>query len=209
MKSGRVIINRKICDNAPECSGIEVCPTSAMYWDDETQRVEFDSSICMDCGMCAEACPVGAIMWAEDDQGYLRILQDVENDPRTFEELSVERYGATPIEDPISPMDIPAFIEACDNKYAMIEFFDDNSVNCLLHSIRIEDIKDWFDDEVSHKKVQLADEDSLAEFEIDDLPTLVVCKNKHIIGVVSGYYDDSANQQSEMKKQILEIIKRQ
>ena len=42
MKQGRVIINRSICDNAPECSGIEVCPSGALSWDEEKERIEFN-----------------------------------------------------------------------------------------------------------------------------------------------------------------------
>ena len=31
----KALINFKICDNAKECSGISVCPTGAMSFDEE------------------------------------------------------------------------------------------------------------------------------------------------------------------------------
>ena len=38
----KALINFKICDNAPECSGIEVCPTGAMYFDSEKETIVVD-----------------------------------------------------------------------------------------------------------------------------------------------------------------------
>ena len=79
MKNGRVIINRNICDNAPECSGIEVCPQGALYWNEANESIEYDSGKCVDCGLCANpdlgGCPVGAILWGEDDEDYEKKLQ--------------------------------------------------------------------------------------------------------------------------------------
>ena len=34
-----VLINFKICDNAKECNGIEVCPTGALSWDKKNQNL--------------------------------------------------------------------------------------------------------------------------------------------------------------------------
>ena len=206
MKNGRVIINRKICDNAPECSGIEVCPTSAMHWDDEKQEVAFDESICMDCGMCAEACPVGAILWGEDDQDYNKKLQEVEDDPRTFEELSVERYGASPIETPLEQDEMAEAVKNCETRYLLLELFVDASINCLVQSIRIEDIKNWFDDSVSHHKVIISDPGALLDLEVNEFPTLLVFRNHQLLGMVSGYYEDDTEQLTEFKKQVASIL---
>ena len=35
-----VLINFKICDNAKECGGIEVCPTGALSYDDENKSIQ-------------------------------------------------------------------------------------------------------------------------------------------------------------------------
>ncbi len=206
MKNGRVIINRKICDNAPECSGIEVCPTSAMHWDDEKQEVAFDESICMDCGMCAEACPVGAILWGEDDQDYNKKLQEVEDDPRTFEELSVERYGASPIETPLEQDEMAEAVKNCETRYLLLELFVDDSINCLVHSIRIEDIKKWFDDSATHHKVHISDPDILSDATIIEFPVLQIYKDHQYLGAVSGYFEDNNVQSEDFRNQINGIL---
>ena len=38
-----VLINFKICDNAKECGGIEVCPTGALSWDEENETIKIDN----------------------------------------------------------------------------------------------------------------------------------------------------------------------
>lgn len=43
-----VLINKKICDNAPECSGIEACETGALYFDEEKKRLAMTSQNVMD-----------------------------------------------------------------------------------------------------------------------------------------------------------------
>ena len=34
-----VLINFKICDNAKECSGVEVCPTEALSWNEKKKNI--------------------------------------------------------------------------------------------------------------------------------------------------------------------------
>ena len=46
-----VLINFKICDNAKECSGIAVCPTGALSWNEEENKIEIDNTRCVACGM--------------------------------------------------------------------------------------------------------------------------------------------------------------
>ena len=38
-----VLINFKICDNAKECGGIDVCPTGALSWNDVDSKIEIDN----------------------------------------------------------------------------------------------------------------------------------------------------------------------
>ena len=94
-----VLINFKICDNAKECGGIEVCPTGALYWDEEKESITIDNSKCTSCEKCIEACPVDAIKVGKTDEEYQELKKEIDNDPRKRSDLFVDRYGAQPIHD--------------------------------------------------------------------------------------------------------------
>ena len=207
-KKGRVILNRNICDNAPECSGIEVCPTGALYWDEDKERIEYNADICINCGKCAKECPVGAILWGKDDEDYERKLQEVKNDTRRIEELVVERYGATPIDDPITVGDIGEFIDSSIREIALLELYTDESIDCLLHSIRIEEIKDWFDEPVGYKKVHVEKEDDVSIYGVEEYPSLLVFNQKHYIGSIAGHYDDDENSKTQLREKLMSIVKK-
>ena len=208
MKQGRVIINRNICDNAPECSGIEVCPTGAIYWDDNSESIAYDSTKCIDCGSCADAdaggCPVGAILWGIDDEDYAKKQRIVDEDTRTIEQLEVERYGAVPIMPVLEYDEIENVLNNADGQYVAIEFFNDDSINCLVHSIRVEDITKLFDSKVIYKKVQLSDIDECSSLcNVDELPALAIFKECKNICVINGYYENDTDSSAEF----FEIIK--
>ena len=63
-----VLINFKICDNAKECNGIEVCPTGALSWNEEDQTIEIDNSKCIECGTGKK---LGEVECVEEDD-FLR-----------------------------------------------------------------------------------------------------------------------------------------
>ncbi len=50
------------CNPAP-C--VEVCPTGALYRDNDTDSVAIDYGKCIACGMCAIACPFGIITFGK------------------------------------------------------------------------------------------------------------------------------------------------
>ena len=176
MKIGRVVINYNICDNAKECSGIEACPTGAMFWNEEEGKIDYRAGDCIDCGKCEGACPVGAILWGTDDEDYEHKRQQVAEETRTLEELNVERYGAAPIDECIEISEVAAYLQDNkDNGYLLLEVFNDASIYCLLHSIRVKEIKEIFGNDLLY---------------VVGNEYLIVMKNGAFSGVVEGYYDD-------------------
>lgn len=208
MKNGRVIINRNICDNAPECSGIEVCPVGALFWDEINEQIQYNSEICCDCGMCADACPVGAILWGKDDEDYRIKLETVENDDRKLEELVVERYGAAPIDkEPIDFCDIQDYLSNSTGELVFVEIFSDDSINCLLHSIRVEEILSWFESRIQYQKACVSENDNLDGYGISELPSLLIYKNKQLIGIIEGNYNNDSDSKALLRRKLFEIIK--
>jgi NAD-dependent dihydropyrimidine dehydrogenase PreA subunit len=185
-----VRINKKICDNADACGGIEACPTGAIYWDEEKQSLCTDDTKCTNCGQCEDACPVGAILFAADEESLKKIEADIAADNRTLDDLMVERYGAMPIDNDIlvEYEDIEAFVQN-SNDIVFIEQNKESQIACLLQSIPVSQIQAKCQKSITYKKV-LVDEQLDGEY-----PRLLVYKNKTKTGEVEGYFDDSQTEE--------------
>ena len=98
-----VQINWNICDNADVCGGIEVCPTGALFWDEDKGSIGINNDLCINCRRCVgeDGCPIGAIIVTDTDEEFVQARQIIDNDTRTKEHLFVERYGATPIDESV------------------------------------------------------------------------------------------------------------
>lgn len=177
-----VLLNYKICDNAAECGGIEVCPTGALFWNEENQKIEIDNNLCISCRNCVTECPVGAIQVAATDEEYESIKTDIDNDHRTVEELFVERYGAMPIdEDSVIDEDqITTVINT--ESIVFVEQFQDSSIQCLLHSIPMAAILERYGGKYVKQQIH---NDTEGEY-----PCLVIYRNGKIVGCVDGYYEE-------------------
>lgn len=210
--SGRVIINRNICDNAPECSGIAICPTGALHWDEDNELIAYDRTSCIDCGMCADedagGCPIGAILWGTDDEDYTKKWNEVCEETRKLEDLEIERYGASPIAVTVDLEDLNDELLESNTDYVLVEFFSDDSINCLLHSIPIKDIESYFiNSTVYHFKVKLDDLKDVP-YGLEELPSLAVFSKDKLIGKIDGYYDDSENSKRIFLEKVSQIIKK-
>ena len=185
-------INFNMCDNSPECSGMAVCPTEAIYWDDSQTNVLgkngtlcVNNSKCIACGLCfgSEGCPVGAITLSDSE--------DVDINLEKVKSLFVERYGAEPIDDSICISDITVLQDT--NTVTIIESYTDSSIQCLLHSIPAASIINQIQQLVSadniHYFKRYVEDDSQEEY-----PRLQVYFEKKLIAQVSGYYDDEQEQ---------------
>lgn len=210
MKNGRVIINRLICDNAPECSGIEVCPVGALFWDARKMQIDYNAEICCDCGICVDACPVGAIMWGKDDEDYWIKHEAIENEKRRSEELYKElfdeRYGASPIDiKPIDFCDIQGFLCNSTSELVCIEIFSDDSIDCILKCIRVEEMLSWLENGIQYQKAYISENEHLDRYGIHELPSLIIYKNKQLIGIIEGYYNNDPDSKAALRKKLLEI----
>ena len=201
-----VLINFKICDNDKACSGMAICPKKVFTWNEEKQSLEIDNSKCISCGLCQKACMVSAIKVAKNKEEYDKIKNDFANDPRTINDLLVERYGGKLIDLAMAGNAKEIDLKAGSNdRPLIIELYNEESIMCLLKSIKVKDIADAFSKNTRYRKIEVEDESLLKKYDIKELPSLLFFKNGRQIGKIEGYYsEDEKNVLIEKIKKILD-----
>ena len=184
-----VLINFKICDNDKACGGVAVCPTGAIYYDEEKETLSIDNDKCISCGMCEKECPIGAIKVAKDEKEYEILKKQIEEDPRKTKDLFVDRYGATPLSE-FFMLDSEEVANKINSKnIVLIEFYNDDSIQCLLKSIPIKELLKDFPDSTQFYKVEIS-EALTNKYQIKELPALVAFENGKMMGKIEGYIDE-------------------
>ena len=198
-----VLVNFKICDNAKECGGIEVCPTGALSYDDEKETIIIDNDKCISCGRCERECPIGAIMVARTDEEYDKLKKEIDNDSRTTKDLFVDRDGATPLSEffMIESDDIENKVH--NDGLTLIELYTEDSIQCLLKSIPIKELSQNLPKDTLFYKAE-ATEEIINKYNISEVPSLLIFKNSSLLGHVDGYY--TIDSKEEMIKEINKII---
>ena len=198
-----VLVNFKICDNAKECGGIEVCPTGALSWDEGNAIIKIDNEKCISCGACEKNCSVGAITVASTEEEYNKKKEEIENDPRTVKDLFVDRYGAAPLSEFFMISE-----DELDNKLTdgivLVECYEDDSIQCLLKSIPIKELTSNMSQDTMFYKMEAGDT-TKEKYSINELPSLLVFNNKNLLGKIEGYY--STEKKEEFVNKINGIIK--
>lgn len=199
-----VLINFKICDNSQDCNGIVVCPIKAFYWDEQNKTIAIDNEKCTNCGKCEESCPVHAIRVARNDDEYTRIKKEIDEDSRKISDLFVDRYGATPQSDAFQVPKEKFKIQILEStKPAVVEFYNQKLIKCLLHSIPIKELLE--DKDIKYRKIEVEKGDQLLEdYGVMQLPSLVFFKDGKLIGKIEGYYDYM--KKLELDKKIAAIL---
>lgn len=199
-----VLINFKICDNAEECGGIEVCPSGALSWDKKKKTIKIDNAKCVACGQCEKNCPVGAIRVAKNDKEYEKIKKEIALDPRCRQDLFVDRYGAQPVGTAFLNSEKKFNFEYLrSQKLMMVEFFNEKSIMCLLHSIPIREIAGDF--AFNYEKIKLKTKSLMEKFGILELPALLFFKKGELIGKIEGYYGIA--DKSKIKSEVAKIMR--
>ncbi len=200
-----VLINFKICDNDKACSGMAVCPKKVFSWNEKKQSLEIDNSKCISCGLCEKACMVSAIKMAKDLEEYERLKSEIESDPRTINDLLVERYGGKLIDLAMegTPEDINIKVDS-NNRPMIVELYNEDSIMCLLKSIRVKEIADTYSENTRYRKIEVKDNNLLQKYEIKELPSLLFFKNGELVGKIEGYFEES--EKEELINQIKNIV---
>lgn len=186
-----VLINFKICDNDKACSGMSACPQGVFQWDSKKNTLVIDNDKCISCGICEKACMVSAIKVARTKEEYEKIKKEYDEDPRTINDLLVDRYGATPIDKAMigSEEEIKLKLLEAQRPF-IVELYNEDSIMCLLKSIPMKKIADAFDSETRYRKIEVTSDTLLKEYNIKELPCLLFFKNKKFLGKIEGYIDE-------------------
>lgn len=197
-----VLVNFKICDNAKECGGVAVCPTGALSYNDDKQTIVIDNDKCISCGLCEKECPIGAIMVAKNEEDYLKIKEDIDNDQRTTKDLFVDRYGAVAISEffQISVDEIEEKIQK--DCITLIEIYNPDFAECLLKSIPIKELTRDLPEDTLYYKVE--SEEPINKYSIKELPSLLIYRNGVLLGMIEGYH--TIDDKEKLIKQINDFV---
>ncbi len=195
------IINFKICDNAPECGGIEVCPTKAITYNKKKKTLEIDESKCITCGKCVLECPVGAIK-AATGKDFEKIKQDYEKDSRKTSDLFIERYGAEPIDQTATATKEYLQKQIEKGLDLVVELYNEEELMCLVKSIPI---KELFPKILYYKVDRETVPNLIKDYKVKIFPSLLFFRGGKFVGKIEGYYE--YDQKNKLVSQIKKIIK--
>lgn len=204
-----VYINFKMCDNCADCDAISKCPAKVFRWDDSEKTLVLDKHLCLECGQCSNFCSVNAIRFAKDAAEAKKVEQEIANDPRTVNDLFVDRYGAASVLAAFS-YDYSArkLADRVNTKKGVIaEFNTLDGIRCLVKSIPVSDIQKAFGGECAYSKFWINENDK-TELGITELPALKFYRNNRYQGQIEGYYSTDIDDKKEFFEQLEQLKKK-
>lgn len=160
-----------------------------------------DNKKCTSCGKCEEACMVSAIKVARNEEEYQRIKKEIEDDPRSINDLLVDRYGATPIDVAMMGNKDEIEIKMKAKRPMIIELYNEDSIMCLLKSIPLKKIADIFDKDTRYRKIEVKGQELLEKYGVKELPALLFFRDGKFIKKYEGYVEE------ENKEELIDFIK--
>lgn len=194
-----VLINFKICDNDKACSGMSICPNHVFSWDEENKTLQIDNEKCISCGLCKKACMVSAIRVAKNEEEYKKIEKEIQEDTRNINDLLIDRYGAKPIDIAMVGKEEEIEEKVNSKRPMMVEIYNEDSIMCLLKSIPIKEIADYYDKETRYRKVEITTDRILKKYQIKELPALLFFRDSNYIGKIEGYYTEEQKEELQRK----------
>lgn len=183
-----VLINKKRCDNARECSCIDACPAKAFKYDEERETVAVENSLCVNCRTCMIACEAGAVKVFRTEEEYEKIKTEYDEDAMTTEELFQDRYGASSIDEKyLLAIDELDDLIKTSNKPLLIEFYCEEEATCLINSIPIKEIVSAIPMDVSYRKVETTSDRLPKSYDISILPALVLLEKNAVLFKREGF----------------------
>ena len=116
----------------------------------------------------------------------------------------VDRYGAEPINMPFYCTEENLARVLNTPKTCLIEVFNDDSIECLIKSIPVKEILNKTLIDALYRKVLVETEEFVKKYSINKFPSMLVIKDKKLLGKVEGYY--TTDEKEEFISKIKELI---
>lgn len=187
------------------CNVLKVCPTGAVYWDEDAKRLQIDNTKCISCGACARACPIAAIKIYKTQAELDKFQAEIDADLHREEDLAVDRYVSGALETiPLMSGQVEKFV-AENSGLVCIELNpDDEDLVCNVQAIPISEIMDL--GRVTYRACE--DGKNIAGKYGATAPALVFFRDGVQIGKVEGFFENNDAERGLLAKKVAAILEK-
>ena len=191
-----VLIDYRVCDNAPGCGASRVCPTGAIAYDHGKNKVLVDSGSCIDCENhpCTRYCPAGAVKFAASHDELERLKAEIESSSLSRDDLLEEKYGVRPGD----PKDLgPNLIHVDDGNFAaevlnsplpvVVDFWAEWCAPCRILAPTFKSVAAEYDGRVRFAKLDTEEAaGTAARYGIMSIPTMLFFADGRVVDQAVG-----------------------